>query len=820
MIKTSLCMARQRTRSIAAACKPIPGPNVSISLTASVSTRVAKTLTTNYSRSFGIGAIHTTTTTTTSATSTSASAMATSMSIFWKKNAHVRYMSTHKHIEALTPTQAVVPTYSMLSAPDTPAWFQPRLMPSSCTHADSKRYSHEGTGMFGIHGLHEPSDLIRWAGTTREFAARHVEKIVNATSPTIESLLLLDEVSDLFSRMLDTAELCRNVIPDSEWVRAADDAYEVLHPFMERLNMNTELYGVVRKMYDDTSFCNSLTDEQRNVLKSVCLEFEHSGIALSEEKRTKLTQLRSEIQNIETTFARNATQARAIATIPSHLVRELDRVPRADSFQQMPSPSEAGAVSLVITPDVLGTVLKWSPSEDLRRIVYEAADTAAAANIPVLDALIARRQELADVLECRSYAHLAIDDQKMAKSPEKVRAFLVDFAERLLPIAREQVSMIRSFKASRTMHPSVSSDRVNPWDFGFYTGMMKSMQHKLDGRIIAEYFSVANCFRGFDLLARSLYNCTLVATEFSDNEDWAPDSPTHRFEVRDLSDNSVLGIIYFDLHDRPGKIHGGCTFTLQGSRSVVDMFTFESLGDQMPIVTVTCSFPGDTYSPMSQSDAETLFHEFGHAMHAIFSRTSLQTMSGIRGPFDFVEIPSHLMEYFVWDERVLQQFALHRTTGEPIPPDMISNLRDSKSMFAAYDACSLLMHAMLDITLFGPRELWQDRTTTELYCELSESIGLLNRAPNTSMHGSFTHFCHYGASYYAYPFSRIFSSHMWSRLFVQDPLSREAGERYRNEFLRYGSSKDPYTVVQSILGEAPSPKFLIQEFGQQSESSE
>lgn len=400
----------------------------------------------------------------------------------------------------------------------------------------------------------------------------------------------------------------------------------------------------------------------------------------------------------------------------------------------------------------------------------------------------------------------------MIGSPEAVQTFIQDISRRLMTKARAEHQVLLEAKRK---HEGPDAREVYMWDVPYYMGMLKAQKFRIDSRVISGYFPLERCLEGLHMLCSSLFGVELQQVDMprGSSEAWHED-------VRKLSltrHGETLGHIYFDLYPRENKYTHAAHFTIRcGKRMNGGQY-------QTPIVALVCNFNRPApYSPslLTHSEVETLFHEFGHALHSLLSQTEFQHLSGTRAQLDFVETPSHLFEYFAWDPRVVREFARHHETNEPIPADMMRALRASKHMFAAMDTQTQCLYSLLDLSLFGkPDESKTSVSTsssTETLRQLQNSTTLVPHVDGTYWHTRFGHLLGYGAGYYSYLYARVFAADIWGACFQEDPLSRGAGEQLYQKLMIHGGAKDPYEILHDLVGQRPTPMRFLNELGVES----
>uniref|UniRef100_M4C6V2 Peptidase M3A/M3B catalytic domain-containing protein n=1 Tax=Hyaloperonospora arabidopsidis (strain Emoy2) TaxID=559515 RepID=M4C6V2_HYAAE len=321
---------------------------------------------------------------------------------------------------------------------------------------------------------------------------------------------------------------------------------------------------------------------------------------------------------------------------------------------------------------VMNTVLKWVGDPEVRRNMYIAANSCAKDNLPVLDKLRAKRHELARCLGFPTFAHLATSD-RMIESPKAVEDFTRDIARELMTKAKTEQQLLL---AAKRKHEGSSVNHVYMWDLPYYMGMLKAQKYGIDSRVIAAYFPLENCLNGLHLLCSALFGLELKQVPMlNSSECWHGDV----VKLALTRNGETLGYMYFDLYIRPNKYNHAAHFTIRCGKRLRDK------SYQKPIVALVCNFnkpAPDSPSLLTHAEVETIFHEFGHAMHSLLSRTEFQHLSGTR-------------------------------------------LRASKTMFAAMDTQTQCLYSMLDLRLFEKQPLpCSPPTTTQMLHELQNSSTL------------------------------------------------------------------------------------------------
>ncbi|KAI5066889.1 hypothetical protein GOP47_0017417 [Adiantum capillus-veneris] len=594
----------------------------------------------------------------------------------------------------------------------------------------SIRQSASATGLYGYDVLKSASGFQAFAQDAIEKSEDLIERI-RQTQPSMETISLFDELSDTVCTVVDSAELCRNTHCDSEFVEEASRASMTIYEYLNRLNTNPVLYDAIVKVEKAKALT---TEEAKRAAFTHRVEFERGGVHLCHEKQERIRQLHLQTTQLERKFMKNLLED------PGHIdIFPASRAPKPISRIIKPiSWSEKGVVKngVRVTTDSenLCTILKWVKDREIRRQAYMEGYSKPKGNLVVIDDLIASRHETAQILGYESFADFNLAPT-MAASSDVVHSFLLDLSERLRSKADEELAMLVKFGQDSE---GASFKGLNPWDEAYYMCLMKAGTYGLNAKVVASYFPLNQCIEGLKLITKSLFGAVLEEVRLARGESWHAN--VQKFRLYHPSEGD-LGHVYMDLYSRPAKFPGSAQFALKGGRRISeDKY-------QLPVVVVVCNFSRPSsmsYPVLNHWELETLFHEFGHALHSLLTRAAYQHFSGTRTVLDFVEIPSNLFENYAWDYRVLSKFARHYATGDPIPLEMVTAMRRSKDMFAATQLQQQVLYAMIDLTLFGRKPL-PAKDTTSVIASLKHKHTSYKHVEGTHWHARFNHLITYGA---------------------------------------------------------------------------
>ena len=409
----------------------------------------------------------------------------------------------------------------------------------------------------------------------------------------------------------------------------------------------------------------------------------------------------------------------------------------------------------------------------------------------ILNDIIDCRHKLALVLGSKSYSHLYLADL-VAKNPENVKSFLHDLLLKIENKCKEEVTKLKNYA-------NESDLELHRDNYSFFIKHLRNQSQKS----IKEYFHVNNCIEGLNLICNEIFNVELRIEDVHDNEIW-------NSEVKNLSvykkGEGFLGNIYLDLFVRENKSNMAATCTIRTGKQISDVEY------QNPAVAIVLNFIKDPNLLLEHEDVVTLFHEFGHAIHTLFSRTKFQHTSGARTSLDFVEFPSQFMEYFALDYRVVSKFSNHYLTHEVIDEISFEKSMEVRNSFSTLTLQNEIIKSLIDLELFGIPDKNKNiqLISNDLYnTHSSLPINTENKNSNLSLS---IHLTSYGSVYYGYIYSKVFSSHVWHKFFKDDPFNKESGLKLYNSILKRGGSRSPNDMLDELLNEKPTIDYLLKDY--------
>ncbi|MBP5134567.1 MAG: M3 family metallopeptidase [Paludibacteraceae bacterium] len=630
-----------------------------------------------------------------------------------------------------------------------------------------------------------------------------VEKIAdNKQLPSFENTV---EALEFSGMPLDRMACIFNTLYYAETSAKLDSVAEVLLPKLKEhetgLLLNKKLFARIEKLYQAGP--ESYTEEQYRALEVYYKKFMRSGAALDDEQKKKLSDIEKQISFLEVQFSKNILSE----TNDYKLVVE-DKADLAGIPQNVLDLAAAdakmagldGKWAFTLQKSSFVPFMQYAKNRELRRKLYEAYYSRGGANEPIVNAILNLRTEKAHLLGFDSYADFVLDGN-MAANTANVYGLL----DELWRYARKK-ALSEAKDLQKLIDEEGGGFTLQAWDWWYYAEKIRQRKYNLNEEALRSYLSLDNVRDGAFMLAKKLWGVNI--TEMSGVKTYNEDVVVYRVTDKD---GSELGVLYTDYFPRKGKRAGAWMDELTRQYKL-------NGENHRPVVINVANFTrptADVPSLLNLDEAETLFHEFGHAMNSIFSQCTYPSVSGVSTPSDFVEMPSQLLENWVTEPQMLKLYAKHYKTGETIPDSLIAQVQKSKRFNRGFEMTELLAAAYLDLNVHSITEVHEEqRSIRDLE---NHYLKTLCMPEMISPRYGLLHFNHsfsfgYEAAYYSYVWSRVLSSSVFSKFKRSGSIfDNQTAEAYRTEILEKGNSADPMALYVNFMGTAPSVNMLIEE---------
>lgn len=610
----------------------------------------------------------------------------------------------------------------------------------------------------------------------------------------------LDAASSLSDAII-MANICsalENVTTDDALRQAAHDAMTKIQDFfVDAVENNKALYTVFKTYADTVAPAEQLTDEQRYYLQETMTQWQRQGLDLPADKLAQCSALKKEIAKLSQDFEANIAKDNRTITVPSTDLTGVD-----PDFAAQLKRDDAGNYILGVDYPTMDTILNTCSVESTRKALYLAFNNRAyPVNQALLERLIAARHELAQLLNMVDYNQLALADEMVETSE---RAY--DFLQKLVVASRpkqqtEFQSLIANLPDGISLTPS---GQFKPWDLAYVKNSYKKKQLELDEELIAQYFPMKSTVDGLLNIYEQFFNLKFEQVELPGL--WYKGLTT--LAVHDGTSKELLGYLILDLHPRANKYSHACHITVVPSVTRPD-------GSKMPSVSVVlANFPEESASKPSllkRNDVNTFFHEFGHALHAILGRTRVAGFAGTSVKRDFVELPSQMLEEWLWDTAILKMVSKHYVSGASLPDELITKIQASKAFDSGYFVQRQAFLALASLAFFDKgatkdiQAVWQSLAASVVPGVAYE--------PSAHMYLSFGHLTGYGPRYYGYLWSKVFALDIFAAIKKEGLLSPVAGKRYVDTVIGRGGSKNPNDLLFAYLGRKPNQDAFLLDQG-------
>ena len=624
----------------------------------------------------------------------------------------------------------------------------------------------------------------------------------NSEAPTFENVIvaldnsspILDRVSAIFYNMTeaettdDLKELSIKLAP-------------TLSEHSDNISLNQDLFKKVDAVYQQKDALG-LTTEQQRLLEETYKGFVRSGANLSPEKQARLREVNKELSTLGIKFSDNVLNENNAFKLYIDKEEDLAGLPdwfRQSAAEKAKEDGQEGKWLFTLGNASRLPFLQYSENRPLREQMYKAYinrgnNNDKNDNKKNITDIVKLRLEKAQLLGFDCYSNFVLDNT-MAKNATAVMDFLNNLWSYSLPKAKAE-----AVELQKIMDKEGKGEKLEAWDWWFYTEKLRKEKYNLEEDEIKPYFKLENVREGAFAVANKLYGITL--TKLEGIPVYHPDVEV--FEVKD-ADGSHLGVFYVDYFPRPGKSGGAWMSNYR-----------EQQGAIRPLVCNVCSFTqpvGDIPSLLTIDEVETLFHEFGHALHGLLTKCNYKGISGTNVVRDFVELPSQINEHWATEPEVLKMYAKHYQTGETIPDSLIEKILNQKTFNQGFMTTELLAAAILDMNLHN----LTDTQNLDVLAYEKEAMDKLGLIPEIAPRYRTTYFNHiiggYAAGYYSYLWANVLDNDAFEAFKEHGIFDKKTADLFRNNVLEKGNSEDPMTLYKNFRGTEPQLEPMLRNRG-------
>ena len=638
-------------------------------------------------------------------------------------------------------------------------------------------------------------------------AKAEIDAIVNnSEKPTFENTIetlafsgnTLDRISSIFFN-LNSAET------SDEMQKIAQEVSPLLSEFGNDVRLNAALFAKVKAVYEQKETLN-LNPEQTTLLDKKYKSFSRNGANLSDDKKTILREIDKELSKLSLQFGENVlaeTQA-----FQMHLTDEKDlaglpegTIEAAHSLAK--SLEKKGWIFTLDHPSYIPFVT-YSDNRELRKKMAIAFGARAFQNNEfdnqeIVLKIAKLRFDRARVLGYATHAHFVLEE-RMAENPEKVKTFSNDLLAKAKPAAQKEFAELTAFAKKLD-----GIDQLEKWDGAYYSEKLKQQLFNLDDETLKPYFQLEKVLDGAFTVAQKLYGITFE--EIFDIDKYHEEVKT--YEVKD-EDNQFVAIFYADFFPRKGK-RNGAWMTSYKSQYIKDG------SNERPHISNVCNFtkPTETKpSLLTFNEVTTLFHEFGHGLHGMLANTTYPSLSGTSVYWDFVELPSQIMENWCYEAEALALFAYHYQTDEMIPMELVQKIKESASFQEGMATMRQLSFGLLDMGWHGqdPSNIKdlksfeiEQFSATQLYPEVKEN----------AMSTAFSHIFQggYSSGYYSYKWAEVLDADAFAYFQEKGIFNKEVATKFKENVLSKGGTEHPMILYKRFRGQEPKPDALLKRAG-------
>jgi len=626
-----------------------------------------------------------------------------------------------------------------------------------------------------------------------------VGKVDKKKATFVNTVRALDDIGYMISLAANRLDLIKETSTNADVRDAAAENIKRLEEWSVSIDYRLDVYAAV-KAYADTK--PHLVGEDKKLLDETLRDYRRAGLELPKEQRDQVEQMRKDVSQLETDFESNVTKAEA----PLKFTKaELAGVPEDFLAQEgIKTGEDEYTLKANITYHYIMVEDNASREDTRKRMLVAQYNLAREENIPLLQKILVLRDNIAHALGYATFADFATE-VRMVKNAKTAIDFEENLEHGLQPKYDAELEEFRQLKIKETGDTNAI---INVWDWRYFANELKKTKYNVDAEQLRVFFPYQRVLDGMFAIYQRIFGLKFERVEAPYK--WIGD--LQLYAVSDAKTGEPMGLFYLDMFPREGKYHHFAQFGITEGKLLPDG-TY-----QRPVCALICNFPPpqpDKPSLLSHDEVETIFHEFGHAMHTILTRAKYSRFSGTSVPTDFVEAPSQMLENWAWDKKVLDSFAAdYRDPSRKIPEEILDQLKASRLATEGTFYRRQLSFGLMDLMLHTQIHATNADDTLPLANRVLSEVSL-PVPPDSAFPAYFGHIIGYGAGYYGYAWADAIAADM-ATVFEKSPdgfFDQGAGMRLRKEIYEVGDSRDINVSIEKFLGRPRSIEPFLKKIG-------
>jgi len=641
-----------------------------------------------------------------------------------------------------------------------------------------------------------------------EIAKGEISKIVdNPEKPSFKNTVVaLDNAGDQLDRITSIFFNLNSAETSDKIQQIAQEISPWLSEFKNDIMLNQALFNRVKKVFDSKDNLQ-LNAEQQMLLDKQYKSFARNGANLTDDDKKTLRKIDAQLAKLSLQFGENVLADTHAFELHITDKKDLKGLPESTKEAAKQVAHQKGKEGWIFTLDYPSYIpfMTYAENRILRKKMAIAMGKKGFQqnennNEQIVLDIVKLRHQRANLLGYKTHAHFVLEE-RMAETPEKVLDFSNDLLVKAKPAAQKQFQQLVDFSKELD-----GIEQLQKWDGAYYSEKLKKKLFDLDQELLKPYFQLENVIEGVFTVANKLYD--LVFTEVFNIDKYHEDVKTYK--VNDINGN-FIAILYADFHPRKGK-RNGAWMTSFRSQQIKD-------GENIrPQVSIVCNFtkPTETKpSLLTFNEVTTLFHEFGHALHGMLANTTYKSLSGTSVSWDFVELPSQVLENWCYEEEALMLFAKHYKTGEIIPMEYVKKIKESASFLEGMQTLRQLSFGLLDMSWHAGESPETITSVKEFETAAFKETQLYPDVAENCMSTAFSHIFQggYSAGYYSYKWAEVLDADAFSYFLEKGIFNKEVATKFKEHVLSKGGTEKPMTLYKRFRGKEPQPDALLKRAG-------